>query len=318
MNIDFSAFDKLFAAFEKDGVVHTKWNSLWIGVPLWIISACLCLHWYFTPPSPGKAIGALAVVAGIMSVREMKVLGRILWVALLVFLLIAEFHAIDKDRTENQESQKKFFEAQQQGFDHTAQQAAHNFAATTQTLATSISDLDALLTTTQQVANLAQTNLLNLTGGNSFAYVIPGTALIPGVVPANAFSVTLVNQGKYPLTGLSVAIAHVLDESFNGSSLRRTDLGLSTPYDAGSLQGKGQKLLPYHMEPLRDDPRGNPHYAIEINAQNGEVREDLWLKPGVNGVGWAYKFVVKKLSTNPSEMPKPLLERDWVQPSMMH
>jgi hypothetical protein len=303
-----------FAAFDKDGPVFRKWNSPWFGVPLWSVSACVCLLWYFHTPSPGKAIGALAVVAGIMSVREMKVLGKILWVALLVFLLVTEFHAIDKDRAENEESQRKFFEAQQQGFEQTAQQAAQNFAATTKSLTTSITGLDTVLRTTQQVANLSKVNLLSITGGSSFPFIIPDIAIVSGNPLPKSFTLTLKNAGKYPLTGLSVAIAHVTAESSNGS-LVRTDSGLSRPHDAGSLRGHATKLVPnYFMSPLHDDPSSHPHYVIEIDAQNGTVREDLWLRPSTNGLAWAYKFAVFR---DPGT-GKPLIEQDWVEPLMLH
>jgi hypothetical protein len=65
-------------------------------IPLWLIAAVTTAWWLFHLPSPGKAIGALAGVAGIMSVREMKVLGKISWVLLLICMLVTEFRAIDQ------------------------------------------------------------------------------------------------------------------------------------------------------------------------------------------------------------------------------
>lgn len=84
---------------EKDGPAFKFWNSAWIGVPLWIAFAALNMYWFARTPLPGKAIGVLAVVAGIMSVRDMKVLGKFIWVVLLISLLLTEFRAIGKDRT---------------------------------------------------------------------------------------------------------------------------------------------------------------------------------------------------------------------------
>ncbi len=93
------------------------WNSPRVGIFLWICSACFSVKWYFHLPTPGKAIGAIAVVAGIMSVREMKVLAKISWVFLLIFMLITEFRAIDRDHAENEQKQREFFEAQKKWFD---------------------------------------------------------------------------------------------------------------------------------------------------------------------------------------------------------
>ena len=65
------------AWFEKDGPVAGVWNSIWAGGVLWLFGTGLLLYWRTQTPAPGVAIGALAVVAGIMSVRDMKVLGKV-------------------------------------------------------------------------------------------------------------------------------------------------------------------------------------------------------------------------------------------------
>jgi uncharacterized membrane protein len=114
---------------KEEGAIKELWNSRKVGVPLWIAFGCLTLYWRFHVPPPGYAIGALAVVAGIMSVRDIRTLAKILWVVLLIFLLLTEFRAIGKDRAENQEQQKKFFDTQRQGFSQIASQANTKFAA---------------------------------------------------------------------------------------------------------------------------------------------------------------------------------------------
>jgi hypothetical protein len=91
--------------FEESGTAKKYWNSSRLGVPLWLILAAVTVYWYCRVPSPGYAIGALAVVAGIMSVREMKVLGKIAWVVLLICMLVTEFRAIDKDRKDAEDKQ---------------------------------------------------------------------------------------------------------------------------------------------------------------------------------------------------------------------
>jgi hypothetical protein len=90
------------------GPIKRIWDSPRAGVPLWIACAGLAVYWSFRLPPAGYAIGALAVVAGVMSVREMKVIGKITWVALLIVFLLIEFHAIGKDRIEQQNAQNTF------------------------------------------------------------------------------------------------------------------------------------------------------------------------------------------------------------------
>lgn len=93
--------------FEKDGPIHRWWNSAFAGVPLWLVATALVVLWYAKIPPPGFAIGALAVVAGIMSVRDMKVSGKMVWTLLLICFLFTEFRAIAKDRADNAAELKK-------------------------------------------------------------------------------------------------------------------------------------------------------------------------------------------------------------------
>jgi hypothetical protein len=83
------------------------WNSPRIGVPLWLIGTAILVYWYFRIPPPGFAVGALGVVAGIMSIRDIKVSGKIAWTVLLICLLVTEFRASDKDRADNAAELKK-------------------------------------------------------------------------------------------------------------------------------------------------------------------------------------------------------------------
>ena len=121
---------ELHEFFGKDGPVAKLWNSPLAGVPLWLWSAVYVVRWHFNSPSPGKAIGALAVVAGLMSVRDIKALGKILWVNHIGFPAVTEFHSIDEDRAENDRKNREFFAAQQTGFAAVTDQAEADFAAT--------------------------------------------------------------------------------------------------------------------------------------------------------------------------------------------
>ena len=132
--------------FEANGPFSRIWNSSKVGVPVWLCAAGLTVYWLFSVPPPGKAIGALAVVAGIMSVRDIRVLGRVLWVFLLIWMTITEFRAIDKDRADNAQQQKDFFDAQKAGFQSIATQNKADFEATAGGLKSAIDGLNANLT----------------------------------------------------------------------------------------------------------------------------------------------------------------------------
>ena len=135
----------------EEEAIKDFWNSPWMGVPLWLACGVLTLYWFYHIPPPGYAIGALAVVAGIMSVREMKTLAKVSWVFLLISLLVMEFRAIDKDRSDNEKNQIDFFNAQKGGFQGIATQADGNFKETAKGLDGSIQGLKEVLGTTQSI-----------------------------------------------------------------------------------------------------------------------------------------------------------------------
>jgi hypothetical protein len=192
---------KLWEWFKKDKTIKECWNSRKVGVLLWIIFGALIVYWHFCVPPPGDAIGILALVAGIMSVRDIKTLGKILWVVLLVCLLVTEFRAIDKDRADNEQKQKEFFEAQKTGFQGIATQADSNFKETANGLEAAITvsqtQFDTTMKRSDKLLNDLQENLRTLTGSESFAWL--------GFLPGQNF-LAFVHQGRYPLYGVSARI----------------------------------------------------------------------------------------------------------------
>jgi hypothetical protein len=259
--------------FDKDGPLSRKWNSPWLGVPFWCAGAALI-------PSPGKAIGALAVVAGLMSVREMKVSGRILWVLLLIAFLDIEFHAIDKDREENDAKQRAFFEAQKTGFETIASQAKADFKQTTQGLDASIRSLSQLLGTTQRVVE-------NVTGGDSFAFIYPSGQ--------NPLALNIHNDGKQILTGVTVKIWPVIGGDCGpGKPDCIADIRQSFhPIEVGTLSPEWGEILPNGiLQPVLNSA-GTATYKLLIHAQNGGTTELLYLRrSSKDSRGFAYRMTV--------------------------
>ena len=121
--------------FGKDGPVFRYWNSVWTGGPLWAAFAVVAVYWLHTTPLPGRAIGVLAVVAGVISVRDVKVLGKITWVILLVAFLFAEFRAIGKDRQEAQRAADQDLQEQREHFQRVLDRENQDFQVTASRLA---------------------------------------------------------------------------------------------------------------------------------------------------------------------------------------
>src|SRR5450432_1819207 len=143
---------------EKAKACVKLWSDPYVGASLWLVSFAVWLYWhpYSNLPTPGKAIGALAVVAGIMSVREMKELAKVSWVVLLIMLLFTEFRAIDKDHYAVEQAQEKFFDTQKKGFEDIANQANAEFSATTGGLTAAMSGIHSTLTTADKTLRQTQ------------------------------------------------------------------------------------------------------------------------------------------------------------------
>jgi hypothetical protein len=278
-----------------------KWNSLWVGIPLWLAASALSIYWYYCVPSPGKAVGALAVVAGIMSVREIKVLGKISWVVILIFMLLIEFRSIDQDRAENDKKQKDFFESQRKGFESISKQAGTNFSATTSGLTAAIEGLNSVLGTTRGVATIAKKNLAAISGGDSFAYLIPHigstekTYELIGLLHPGAylgFNMSIENQGDQPLTGVNVTISHIVKMA-TAKERGIMDNGVLKPIDMGTIAPHTGLNFPGYLAPEMGED-GVANYMVYISAQNGVSTETLSFRQSKDLKNYAYKLFVQR------------------------
>lgn len=243
---------KLQEIFDKDGTVAKKWNSPWVGVPAWLIFAFFTEHWLHYPPSPGKAIGVLAVVAGFISVRDTKVLGKIIWIGLLVCLLVTEFRAIDKDRAENSAEQRQFFQDQREGFEAVTRQAKSNFDNTAAELSVTVEGLNRAIggiNSTLKAANttIKQTQPEAYVEFVRFAF---GQSLAQTWTMGHPFSVgiSFKNIGSYPATKVYKFGKFYWEDN--------TEEGIKTAYEEFQKDFEAEKRGPSFL--ARDVERAEP------------------------------------------------------------
>jgi hypothetical protein len=201
--------------------LDSAWKSPWMGVLLLVCSWATATYWLFCTPSPGKSVGALAVVATVMTLRgELSGIEKtFLTLVLFVFVLI-EIRAIDKDRADNEQKQREFFQAQNEGFNGIATQAASNFKQTTGGLTAAIGGLNSNL----QIANqtLLQTQPhAQLTSLGFSIYNAP--------VPPATFEAGVDYQFNFP---------YVNNGNKEAGLLRtQSDVYVGKPYDMGTEMG---------------------------------------------------------------------------------
>jgi hypothetical protein len=135
---------------------------------------------------------------------------------------------------------------------------------------------------------LAQRNLENLTGGQSFAYAIPSMTRGDGA------TLMLYNAGNEMLTGIHVIIEKVINDcpqprQPTSKCYPQFDSGMMHPIDIGQLGPKEGITIPSMMW-FQTRPDGTGHYNIRIYAQNGQGIEEIWLRPGKTPDHHEYKF----------------------------
>lgn len=248
----------------KDRVENAWKNSPTVARSLVFLAMCIALWATIWPQSPGISIGLLALVAGIMSLRpEMHIYEKAAWVLILIVFAMLEIYAIGRNDVDNQMARNK---------ENAAFQAiVDNLKASTQTSKaqydTTINHVDGVLAQTQQISAITKQNLLTLTGGDSYAYLIPQT-----VENAHTYAMGLQNPGNEALTGISITISKILDENCIPSPK-----GCATPLDDGPMHPIPVPTLPskgfYEMpNPITPNPDGNrPFYHSYLSTKRNDI-----------------------------------------------
>jgi hypothetical protein len=252
-----------------------------------------CLHWPFCP---GVFIAILAFMAAAVTFRrEPGTREKATWTFLFLALMCAEVWMMSKDREANENQQTGASAAQLKGFEDIGNgikdaiaQSDRNFSAT--------------MGKTNQV-------LLNITGGDSFAYVSPQ----PG---GEAIPLVVWNHGDQPLIGVTMTIARTQDPDWGVAFFQPIFIGTIGPHDHAPV--------PRVIVPRPEEKSGIDHYWIMLSAQNGTVSQTLDFrknkKTGAHQPIWATSFQVTKpeiLTRARGPIPKgatlmkPLMTRGW-------
>ena len=182
----------------SNGVADSLWNSGRTGVPLILLFAALFTFWQFYIPSPGKAVGALAVAAAIMTFRrEPTGLEKFGWMTILFGFLFIEVRAIDKDRENNQRDQIEALKRQEQHFSEARTRQDKHFSGVLQQAQ---QDFKATMGRMEDLSRLSKEGSDQITGGTSFAY-LDFTAADGG-----KYMPVVVQVGKNPLYGITARL----------------------------------------------------------------------------------------------------------------
>jgi hypothetical protein len=158
------------------------------------------------------------------------------------------------------------------------------------------------------VSDLAKANLEAITGGNSYAFATPQPKPWQSDI-----SMSLQNAGNQILSGVSMTIATVIKDCVDVASpdcREFTDLGPMKPIAIGNLAGHAATEVPKFLHPVAD---GSGHFILLVSAQNGMVREDIWLRRAKASLGSAYRFEVHRVRID--KKSQLLRKVDWTEPN---
>jgi hypothetical protein len=187
---------------------------------------------------------------------------KAVWTFVIFALLLLEIKSVYQDRNEHDRQELEARQREEANFGQIAQGIQGSILQSQQQFEATMQRAQGLLDTTQSVSALTRKNLMNITGGDSFAFVRPQ------VEAAGKGPIGLVvwNRGGEVLTGVTVAFSRTNDPNWGNEFFNRYPVGTIAPHDGA--------MIPVTITPQLGD-NGNDHYWLMISAQNGTVDETL-------------------------------------------
>ncbi len=315
---------------EADKPVAHWYHFLVLGVAGYYVA-----RWYwFKAPLPNKAVLALATVAALMLLAEMRPIHKALYIVVIILLVFMENRAIDSDRNKFEHDQTDARKEQNEKFGKIVDGLRDSLRISQEQFAETMSR-------SNQIIAGVQDTIKTQTGGNSFAFITFTAQQAQAfdthwnslLVPRGTayFLVSVNSHGKYPLGGIHAIMMdderrlmamQEYNKHPNGdwiTAINSSDTEYRIPYlraqSNEAPQGDVQMIGIYSM-PEGDSKR----LTIQFAAPNGYWNEVLHLGR-TNGVwrqclsvmGPTAKQAIKPFIYCDSEWPegKALAEKDW-------
>lgn len=267
-----------------------------------LAGAFLCPFAYIVPPclarthhNPpvGVYIGLMGLTAAIMSLFRLNRWAKSAWIIFMTLLVVAEIknlYVADAEQVAKFDKISKSLDQTNRGL--TA--AASSIDASTALLKGSISDnqkeFKITLKQNSKVLGLSTRNLEQVTGGDSFAFMVPQPPLGDSV-PLAAH-----NNGHAILSGVDVEIMRTADFPCDDKDRYypvQTKKNIGT-LPAASIRATDLLISPTLIKSCHEPSEPQIDiYQIEISAQNGAVVEVLQFKPSPK-TRWAMRYSVYK------------------------
>ena len=262
--------------------VEEGWRRPEFGLLLVIVAGIFAVIWEVHIPAPGYAVGALGLAAAVMALRNPTGLEKFLWLFFLTMFLVIELKSIDNDRS---------IHAYEQSLARAEQ--LRQFGAIADRLNLSIATSGKQF---RETMKQTRSVLLNITGGESYAVLLPMVHDYEANVAAVPIAVE--NHGEHPLNGATVTVysSGVWMAATKESILQSVANRLVLP----TLYG-GERLV---LSPLlrpdagfeldeEDSGRKALRVIVYITGQNFGCIEYLDFRRAKDG-HWEFKYMVYK------------------------
>jgi hypothetical protein len=247
----------------------------WFHFPVQIVAAGVIAYWHWWMlPLPNKAVLCLAAVAALMVLAEMRPIHKAIYVVLIIALVATENRAINDDRAkfENDERCRR-------------REENERFNAIASGLKDSIKiSQDQFAETARRFGETAAT----ITGGNSFAFVVP-TAL---QTTPNTFPLVLLVRGRYDLMDVHAEIVRLPEPGFGTTEWATRTFSGTNPNikiaRLGNISHRSGVSVPVQIAVSSD---GVTEYSINVFARNRTTHESLLVRRGTNNWEYSYKVL---------------------------
>jgi len=243
----------------------------WVFFVLQLLAMLLAYVWWSALPSPGYAIGVLAVLAAVMSIHtEMPPFQKALWLLLIGVFLVIELRAIDWDRANNDVREALVRMQERDQFATILRQGEEESKKT----------LDKMSGVTQ----LARRSIYEETGGDSYVVVRPD--FTPTGKNVFTLGVGLCAKCLY-----SVPNAYVYFKTGGSQTLILHDT--VTPMFVVTTQ-----------ETITPAETGETTYGINVTARNKPTQETLKVRFNAQSKQWECSWHIERVEKLPHFNPK--------------
>lgn len=253
--------------------LESVWENRWCGIGLTAIAATVAAYLLRSLPSPGVSVAFMGVVAALMAARtRASGVEKAVWMLIITSLLVVEVLAIRKDRLEHDLAQRELLREETLA----RKEAESNFGSIGEGIKGAVRQSDehfqATMGRVQRQVSLAEENLNQITGGDTYAIVLPVVIPINGI---NEMRLNLMVIGRNPLWDVSITLQNQpIPKSTDFTEMLRTNNSPSmTPiFRSPSISPTHALVLDTTISP---SVTGISHYQIAIYARNGVFEEQL-------------------------------------------